>query len=128
MRWPLRNFYTFNHLVDSYRNTISEWAVCFRYGNFTLAQAYIFEGEQISILETWLIRKSFTFDPSTNGNFEKRYLTFRNLLGYYTEKKEDYNTTTHYIITKCEDKNVLENGVNFDYIQVLGHCNENSTQ
>ena len=39
----------------------------------------------------------------------------------------DYNTT-HYIITKCEGKNVLENGVNFDYIQVLGHCNENSTQ
>ena len=93
-----------------------------------LTQAYIFEGEEISILETWLIRKSFTFDPSTNGNFEKRYLTFRNLLGYYTEKKEDYNTTTHYIITKCEGKNVLENGVNFDYIQVLGHCNENSTQ
>ena len=37
MRWPLRNFYTFNHLVDSYRITISEWAVAFRqYGNFTL--------------------------------------------------------------------------------------------
>jgi hypothetical protein len=36
MRWLLRNFYTFNHLVDSYRNTISEWAVGFRYGNFTV--------------------------------------------------------------------------------------------
>ena len=35
MRWPFRNFYTFNHLVDSYRNKISEWAVGFRYGNFT---------------------------------------------------------------------------------------------
>ena len=39
MRWPLRNFYTFNHLFDSYRNTISEWAVGFRYGNFTLKLA-----------------------------------------------------------------------------------------
>jgi hypothetical protein len=28
-----------NHLVDSYRNTISEWAVGFRYGNFTLKLA-----------------------------------------------------------------------------------------
>ena len=36
MRWPLRNFYTFNHLVDSYKNTISEWAMGFRYENFTL--------------------------------------------------------------------------------------------
>jgi hypothetical protein len=35
----LRNFYTFNHLVDSYRNTISEWAVGFSYGNFTLKLA-----------------------------------------------------------------------------------------
>ena len=35
MRWPLRNFYTFNRLVDSYRNKISEWAVGFRYGKFT---------------------------------------------------------------------------------------------
>ena len=26
MQWPLRNFYTFHHLVDFYRNTISEWA------------------------------------------------------------------------------------------------------
>ena len=33
-KWPLRNFFTFHHLVDSYRNTISEWAVAFRYGNF----------------------------------------------------------------------------------------------
>ena len=39
MRWPLRNFYTFHHLVDSYRNTISEWAVGFRYRNFTLKLA-----------------------------------------------------------------------------------------
>ena len=38
-KWPLRNFYTFHHLVDSYRNTISEWAVGFRYGNFTLKLA-----------------------------------------------------------------------------------------
>ena len=36
MRWPLSNFYMFNQLVDSYRNTISEWALGFRYGNFTL--------------------------------------------------------------------------------------------
>jgi hypothetical protein len=35
----LRNFYTFNHLVDSYRNTISEWAVGFSYGNCTLKLA-----------------------------------------------------------------------------------------
>jgi hypothetical protein len=33
------NFHTFNHLVDSYRNTISKWAVCFRYGKFTLKLA-----------------------------------------------------------------------------------------
>ena len=26
--------------VNSYRNTISEWAVCFRYGNFTLKLAH----------------------------------------------------------------------------------------
>ena len=39
MRWPLRNFYTFYHLVDSYRNTISKWAVGFGYGNFTLKLA-----------------------------------------------------------------------------------------
>ena len=78
----------FNHLVDSYRNTISEWAVCFRYGNFTLTQAYIFEGEEISILETWLIRKSFTFDPSTNGNFEKKISDFSQLIRLlYREKR-----------------------------------------
>jgi hypothetical protein len=39
MRWPLRNFYTFHHLVDSYRNTISKWALGFKYGNFTLKLA-----------------------------------------------------------------------------------------
>ena len=39
MQWPLRNFYTFNHLVDSYRNTIVEWAMGFSYGNFTLKLA-----------------------------------------------------------------------------------------
>ena len=39
MQWPLRNFYTFHHLFDSYRNTISKWAVGFRYGNFTLKLA-----------------------------------------------------------------------------------------
>ena len=63
MRWPLRNFYTFNHLVDSYRNTISEWAVGLGYGNFTLnlAHGLMFEGEEISIPETRLIRKSFIF-------------------------------------------------------------------
>ena len=69
MQWPLRNFYTFHHLVDSYRNTISEWAVCFRYGNFTLklarekkslaSRGLIFGGEEISIPETRPIRKSY---------------------------------------------------------------------
>jgi hypothetical protein len=61
MRWPLRNLYTFNHLVDSYRNTISEWAVGFRHGNFTLklARGLIFGGEEISIPETRPIRKSY---------------------------------------------------------------------
>ena len=39
MQWPLRNFYTLNHLVDSYSNTITKWAVGFRYGNFTLKLA-----------------------------------------------------------------------------------------
>jgi hypothetical protein len=80
----LRNFYTFNHLVDSYRNTISKWAMGFRYGNFTFKlargkkslasrgptalgrQAFsfrelIFGGEEISIPETWPIRKSYIF-------------------------------------------------------------------
>jgi hypothetical protein len=76
MRWPLRNFYTFNHLVDSYRNTISEWAVGFRYRNFTLKSALgpkargrqgfssrglIFGGEEISIPETRPIRKSYIY-------------------------------------------------------------------
>ena len=36
MRWPLRNFYTFDHVLDSYRNTIFEWAVGFRYDNITV--------------------------------------------------------------------------------------------
>jgi hypothetical protein len=35
----LKNVYTSHHLVDSYRNTISEWAVGFRYQNFTLKLA-----------------------------------------------------------------------------------------
>ena len=35
----IEKFYTFHHLVDSYRNTISEWAMGFRYGNFTLKLA-----------------------------------------------------------------------------------------
>ena len=61
MHWPLRNFYTFHHLVDSYRNTISEWTVGFRYGNFTLklARGLIFGGEEISVPETRPIRKSY---------------------------------------------------------------------
>ena len=61
MRWPLRNFYNFNHLVDSYRNTISEWVVGFRYGNFNLKLAcgLIFGGEEISIPENRPIRKSY---------------------------------------------------------------------
>jgi hypothetical protein len=69
---PLRNFYTFDHLVDSYRNTISSLAAGFRYGNYTLklacgkkslashrpweasfsSRGLILEGEKISILET----------------------------------------------------------------------------
>jgi hypothetical protein len=53
MRWPLRNFYTFNHLVDSYRNTISEWAMGFRYGNFTLKLAR----EKKSIFSTLGMKK-----------------------------------------------------------------------
>jgi hypothetical protein len=76
MRWPLRNFYTFHHLVDSYRNTISEWALGFCYGNFTLklasgkkslasrgptalARGLIFGGEEISIPETRPIQKYY---------------------------------------------------------------------
>ena len=57
------------HLVDSYRNTISKWAVGFRYGNFTLklargkkslaSRGLIFGGEEISIPETQPIRKSY---------------------------------------------------------------------
>ena len=39
MRWPLRNFCTFNHLLDSYRNVISKSAVGFNFGNFTLTLA-----------------------------------------------------------------------------------------
>jgi hypothetical protein len=69
MRWPLKHFYTFNHMVDSYRNTISKWTVGFRYGNFTLKLAHgkkslasrglIFGCEEISIPETRPIRKSY---------------------------------------------------------------------
>jgi hypothetical protein len=77
-QWPLRNFYTFNHLVVSYRNTISEWAVGFGYGNFTLKLArgkkslayglweagffsreLNFGGEEISIPESRPVRKSY---------------------------------------------------------------------
>ena len=69
MKWQMRKFYTFNHLVDSYRNTISEWAVGFRYQNFTSKFAHgnkslassglIFVGEEISIPETQPIQKSY---------------------------------------------------------------------
>ena len=69
IRWPLRNFNTFHHLVDSYRNTISKWAVGFRYQNFTSKLAHgnkslascglIFVGEDISIPETQPIQKSY---------------------------------------------------------------------
>jgi hypothetical protein len=55
--------------IDSYRNTISEWGVGFRYGNFTLklargkknlaSRGLIFGGEEISIPETRPIRKSY---------------------------------------------------------------------
>jgi hypothetical protein len=72
MGWPLRNFYTFNYLVDSYRNTISEWAVDFRYGNFTLKSVHgkksiassglIFGGKEIFIPETRPIQKSYISD------------------------------------------------------------------
>ena len=55
--------YTFNHLVDSYRNTISELAMGFRYVNLTLklARGLIFGGEEISIPETRPIRKSYIY-------------------------------------------------------------------
>ena len=39
MRWPLKKFYTFHHLADFNRNTVSEWTMGFRYGNFTLKLA-----------------------------------------------------------------------------------------
>ena len=78
MRWPLRNFYIGRHLIDSYKNKISESAVGFRSGSFTLKLArwkknlascgpweasfsshwLIFGGEEISIPQTWPIRKS----------------------------------------------------------------------
>ena len=63
MRWQLRNFYTLHHLDDSYRNTISGWAVGFTYGNFTLklGRGLIFGGEEISIPETRPIRKSYIY-------------------------------------------------------------------
>ena len=64
MRWPLRNFYTFNHLVDSYRNTISEWAVGFREASFS-SVGLIFGGEEISITDTWPTRESYIFGPPT---------------------------------------------------------------
>ena len=81
MQWPLRNFYTFIHLVYSNRKTISKWTVGFRYGNFTLKLArgkkkqpcllwsygpwvsslgLIFGGGEISIPETRPIRKSYS--------------------------------------------------------------------
>ena len=57
----LKIFYTFHHLVDSYRNTISEWAMGFRHGNFAskLVRGLIFGGEKISIPESRLIPKSY---------------------------------------------------------------------
>ena len=69
MQWTLRNVYTFHHLVDSYRNAISKWAMRFRDGNFNLklargkkslaSRGLIFGGEEISIPETQPIRKSY---------------------------------------------------------------------
>ena len=57
MRYILRFFLTRqieaqNHLVKSYRNKISEWAVGFRYGNFTLKLArriFSLESEETQI-------------------------------------------------------------------------------
>ena len=81
MRWPLKKFYTFHHLADFNRNTVPEWTMGFRYGNFTLKLArgkkslashgpttlgrqvflsrLIFGGEEISIPETRPIQKSY---------------------------------------------------------------------
>ena len=77
-----------------------------------------------------MIKKIF-FEPSTNGNFEKKISDFSQLiiLLYQGNFLKGIIVLPRNIGTKCEDKNVLENGVNFYYIiQVLGHCNENSTQ
>ena len=89
MRWPLRNFYTFYHLVDSYRNTITEWAVGFRYGNFTLklargkkslaSRGLIFGGEEISIPETWPIQKSYIYVPCKSAGFLNVIFNFGSL-------------------------------------------------
>jgi len=49
-------------LVDSYRNTISEWAVGFRYENFTLKLARGKKSLAISIPETRPIQKSYICD------------------------------------------------------------------
>ena len=56
----IEKLYTFNHLVDSYRNTISEWAVGFRYGNFTLK--LIFGGEEIPYLKLGPFRNPIFMD------------------------------------------------------------------
>jgi hypothetical protein len=65
----------FNHLVDSYRNTISEWAVGFRYGNFTLklARGLIFGGEEISIPESRPMQKSYISRPNFKNEIFSKY-------------------------------------------------------
>jgi hypothetical protein len=63
----IEKFLTFHYLVDSYRNTISEWAG-FQVWKFHLkispwekkaCRGLIFGGEEISIPETRPIRKSY---------------------------------------------------------------------
>ena len=67
MRWPLRNFYTFNYLVDSYRNTISEWA-SFRYGNF------------LYLMQDWIFRLGLPSFFSDSPNFISILQVGRDLL------------------------------------------------
>ena len=103
MLWPLINFYTFHHLVDSYRNTIFEWAVGFRYDNITVklvlgkknlacrrpiasqanfsSHGLIFEVKKFpyNLPETRPIWKSYT-PTESNASIN---LTFRNLIFKY---------------------------------------------
>ena len=79
MRWPLRNFYTFIHLVDSYRNTISNRCISGLMSNlnkkswtvFNIHYAYILKSNELKISVIFIVSApvKFSFERPTNQQY-----------------------------------------------------------